>query len=180
MLLINCRDRMCITYYSYQKVGTFITNRNNHESMNKKISIGLGVFALAIMLGIGVTSAMAADTSSTSAPFISRCGQSIQKGYGMMSDTITKLLGMSQAEIQVERDAGKKLTEIAQEKNVSEETLIDSMSAVRKQNLDEAVKNGNMTEEQANERLEWMKEKIKSGTCSGGMGQGGCNGGCHQ
>jgi len=148
--------------------------------MNKKISIGLGIFALTLMLGVGVSSVMAADTSSSSGTLISRCGQSIQKRYGMMSDTITKLLGMSQEEIQAERDTGKKLTEIAQEKNVSEETLIDSMSAVRKQNLDEAVKNGYMTQEQADERMEWMKEKIKGGSCDGGFGHGGCGGGCHQ
>ena len=148
--------------------------------MNKKIAIGLGVFALAIMLGVGVTSALAADTSSTPAPFISRCGQSIQNGYAAMSDTITKLLGMTKEEIQAKQDAGEKLTEIAEEKNVSEEVLVDSMSATGKLNLDEAVKSGYMTQAQADERLEWMKEKIKGGTCSGGMGRGGCNGGCHQ
>ena len=146
--------------------------------MNKKILIGLSIFA--VLASIGVSSVMAADTSSSSTPFISRCGQSIQKGYGMMSDAITKLLGMSQDQIQAERVAGKSIVEIAQEKNVSEQALIDSMSASRKQNLDEAVKNGYMTQAQADERLEWMKEKVKSGSCDGGLSRGGCTGGCHQ
>jgi hypothetical protein len=59
---------------------------------------------------------MATDTASSGAPFISRCGQSIQKGYGVMSDAIVKLLGMSQEQIQTEREAGKSIAEIAQEK----------------------------------------------------------------
>ena len=109
--------------------------------MNKKISIGLGIFALTLTLAIGVSSAMAVDTSSNGDSFISRCEQTIQKGYGVMSDTITKLLGMSQEEIQAGREAGKNLTEIAQEKNVSKQTLINSMLETKKKSLGEAVKN---------------------------------------
>jgi hypothetical protein len=165
-------------------VGAFISisNLNRNEIMNKKISIGLGVFALTLMLCVGVSSVMAADTSSSSAPFISRCGQSIQKGYGMMSDTITKLLGMSQEQIQTEREAGKSIVEIAQEKNINEQTLIGSMLEARKQNLQEAVSNGYLTQKQADERLEWMNERIKGQAENGGgrFGHGGCGGGCHQ
>ena len=150
--------------------------------MNKKITIGLGILALTLMLAIGVSSVMAADNSSNSAPFISRCGQSIQKGYGMMSDAITKLLGISQEQIQAEREAGKSIVEIAQEKNINEQTLIGSMLEARKQNLQEAVSNGYLTQEQADERLEWMKERIEKQAVNGGgcFGHGGCGGGCHQ
>jgi hypothetical protein len=165
-------------------VGAFISisNLNRNEIMNKKISIGLGVFALTLMLGVGASSVMAADTSSSSAPFISRCGQSIQKGYGMISDTIIKLLGMSQEQIQTEREAGKSIVEIAQEKNINEQTLIGSMLEARKQNLQEAVSNGYLTQKQADERLEWMNERIKGQAENGGgrFGHGGCGGGCHQ
>ena len=150
--------------------------------MNKKISIGLGIFALTLMLGVGVYSVMAADTSSSSAPFISRCGQSIQKGYGVMSDAVTKLLGMSQEQIQTEREAGKSIVEIAQEKNINEQALIGGMLEAKKQNLQEAVTDGYLTQVQADERLEWMNERIKGQAENGGgrFGHGGCGGGCHQ
>jgi len=150
--------------------------------MNKKLSIGLGIFALTLTLAIGVSSAMAANNSPSSAPFISRCGQSIQKGYGMMSDVVAKLLGMSQEQIQTEREAGKSVAEIAQEKNINEQTLIGSMLEARKQNLQEAVSNGYLTQKQADERLEWMNERIKGQAENGGgrFGHGGCGGGCHQ
>jgi len=165
-------------------VGAFISisNLNKNEIMNKKISIGLGIFALTLMLGVGVSSVMAADTSSSSAPFISRCGQSIQKGYGVMSDAVTKLLGMSQEQIQTEREAGKSIVEIAQEKNINEQALIGGMLEARKQNLQEAVTDGYLTQDQADERLEWMNERIKGQAENGGgrFGHGGCGGGCHQ
>jgi len=142
----------------------------------------LGIFALTLMLGVGVSSVMAADTSSSSAPFISRCGQSIQKGYGVMSDAVTKLLGMSQEQIQTEREAGKSIVEIAQEKNINEQALIGGMLEARKQNLQEAVTDGYLTQDQADERLEWMNERIKGQAENGGgrFGHGGCGGGCHQ
>jgi len=150
--------------------------------MNKKLSIGLGIFALTLTLAIGVSSAMATDTASSGAPFISRCGQSIQKGYGVMSDAIAKLLGMSQEQIQTEREAGKSIAEIAQEKNINEQTLIGGMLEARKQNLQEAVSNGYLTQEQADKRLGWMNERIKGQAENGGgrFGHGGCGGGCHQ
>ena len=99
-----------------------------------------------------------------------------------MSDAVTKLLGMSQEQIQTEREAGKSIVEIAQEKNINEQTLIGGMLEARKQNLQEAVTDGYLTQDQADERLEWMNERIKGQAENGGgcFGHGGCGGGCHQ
>ena len=99
-----------------------------------------------------------------------------------MSDAVTKLLGMSQEQIQTEREAGKSIVEIAREKNINEQALIGGMLEARKQNLQEAVSNGYLTQKQADERLEWMNERIKGQAENGGgrFGHGGCGGGCHQ
>ncbi len=152
--------------------------------MNRKTSLGMGGLALALMLTVGVSVVMAADNSSSADSFVSHCGQSIQKGYGMMSDTIANLLGMSQEEIQTERGGGKSISEIAQEKDIAEQELIGGMLEAKTQNFQEAVESGYLTQEQADERMEWMKEKIERKVENGGgrFGRGsheGC-GGCHR
>ncbi len=150
--------------------------------MNKKIKIGLGIFVLTFMLAIGATSAMAADTTTDSNSFVGKCGQTIQKGYGMMSEIIANILGMSQEEIQTEKENGKSITEIAQEKDIAEQALIDGMLEAKTHNFQEAVENGYLTQEQADERLERMKEKIERKVKNGGgsFGHKGCTGGCHR
>ncbi len=150
--------------------------------MNKKISLGLGVLALTLMLTFGVSAVMAADDSSSVDSFVGKCGQTIQKGYGMMSDMIADLLGMSQEEIQTEREGGKSIAEIAQEKDINKEMLVNSMLEAKQQRFQEAVASGYLTQEQANEKVDWMKEKIerKVENSGRGFGHGGCGGGCHQ
>jgi hypothetical protein len=160
---------------------TIKSNLKITKTMNKKLSVGMGIFALMLALAIGTTSVMASDTTSSNS-FVGKCGQTIQKGYGMMSDAIANLLGMSQEEIQTERESGKSIAEIAQEKDITEQILVDSMLEAKTQRFQEAVTNGYLTLEQADERLEWMKEKIEGKMENGGgrFGRGGCNGGCHQ
>lgn len=54
-----------------------------------------------------------------------------------MSDAIVDLLGMSQEEIQTEREGGKSIAEIAQEKDANKETLVDSMLEAKQQRFQE-------------------------------------------
>ncbi len=152
--------------------------------MNKKISLGIGALALALILTVGVSAVMAADDSSNDDSFAGKCGQAIQKGYGMMFDVIADFLGMSQEEIQTERESGKSIAEIAQEKDITEQELSDSMLEAKTERFQEAVENGYLTQEQADERMERMQEKIerkmeKTGGRFGHKGHGDC-GECHQ
>ncbi len=150
--------------------------------MNKKISLGLGVLVLTLMLTFGVSAVMAADDSSNVDSFVGKCGQTIQKGYGVTSDVIADLLGMSQKEIQAERENGKSIAKIAQEKYVNKEMLVDSMLEAKQQRFQEAVASGYLAQEQADEKIDWMKEKIerKVENSGRGFGHGGCGGGCHR
>jgi hypothetical protein len=92
----------------------------------------------------------------------------------VVSDAITNLLGMSQEEIYTERSAGKTLSEIAQEKGVTDQQVIDAMLAGRQEVIDQALADGRITQEQA----DWMQEAMKTMTPlmltkpfgSGGMG----------
>ncbi len=135
---------------------------------NKKVKIGIGALILALMLTVGVSVAVAADHSSNSDSFISRCGQTIQKGYGMMSDVIADLLGMSREEVQAERESGKSIAEIAQEEGVDEQALIDGMLEAKEQHFQEAVENGYLAQDQADQRMEWMEEKMERKIENGG------------
>ncbi len=104
----------------------------------------------------------------------------------MMDDVITKLLGMTAEQIQEQRQAGKSLAQIAATKNISEDTLINTILAERKADLQKLVDAKTLTQDQANQRLEFMKTQIKQmverttvgpPAGRGMMGRSGWNGG---
>jgi hypothetical protein len=76
----------------------------------------------------------------------------------VVSDAITGLLGMPQEEIYAERAAGKTLSEIAAEKGVTDQQLIDAMLAGRQEVIDQALADGRITQAQA----DWMQEAMKT------------------
>lgn len=82
------------------------------------------------------------------------------KGMGP-DEAVTELLGMTAEEIQALRESGKSLVQIAAEKNVTEESLINAILADRQASLQAMVTAGNTTQAQADLMLEQMKERIK-------------------
>ncbi len=81
---------------------------------------------------------------------------------GNLLDTFSKLLGMTPAEIQAERIQGKSLAQIAEGKGVTEEKLIQEAMAARKDQIDQWVKDGKMTQTQADYMLSQMETRIKA------------------
>jgi len=79
-------------------------------------------------------------------------------GAGVVSDAITKLLGMTQEQIYAERQAGKTLADIAKEKDVTDQQLIDAMLAGQQEAIAQAVKDGRVTQAQA----VWMQARMKA------------------
>ncbi len=115
-------------------------------------------------------------------------------GFGGVynDDVITKLLGLTAAQIQEQRQAGKSLVQIAASKNVSEDVLINTILADRKADLQKLVDAKTLTQDQANLRLDFMKTQIKTMVerttvgppanrgqrgGAGGMGKGAMGGG---
>jgi hypothetical protein len=114
-------------------------------------------------------------------------------GGGMMGrpdwagqpDAVATLLGMTQAEIQAERQAGKSLAQIAASKGVSEDKLIETILSAKKTLLQQAVTDGKLTQAQADLMIERMTAQIKVmverttvGPMMGGQGmRGGMRGG---
>jgi hypothetical protein len=77
-------------------------------------------------------------------------------------DVVTKLLGLTPEQIQEQRQAGKSLVQIAATKNISEDALINAIMADRKADLQKLVDAKTLTQDQANQRLDFMKTQIKT------------------
>jgi len=79
-------------------------------------------------------------------------------GAGVVSNAITKLLGMTPQELYAEHSSGKTLSEIAQEKGITDQQVIDAMLAGRQEMVAQAVTDGRITQAQA----DWMQEAMKT------------------
>lgn len=109
----------------------------------------------------------------------------ICRGVGSAANGVADLLGMKAADVATERRQGKSLADIAKEKGVSQDELINTILAPRKAALDQAVTDGRMTQAQADAMLARMQSSLTTGvqnTAPGGNGAcdgtGGANGGC--
>jgi hypothetical protein len=62
-------------------------------------------------------------------------------------------LGLTQTELFTELQAGKSIAEVAQEKNVSLDTIVEAIIAPRAERLNQLVTAGQLTQEEVNNRL---------------------------
>lgn len=67
---------------------------------------------------------------------------------------------MTDKEIQAQLDSGKSLKDILKEKNIKPEELKKYMLERKYKKIDEAVKNGEMTKEEANKKKQKIKERM--------------------
>ncbi len=117
----------------------------------KKITIGL---ILTTLLVVGAPSVLlAADDTAN-------LGLGIGRIYGNMITVVADFLGMTTDDIRAERWEGKSIAEIAADKNVSQDELIDAVVGARQDNLQDAIESEIITQEQADLCLEQMKERI--------------------
>lgn len=90
---------------------------------------------------------------------------------------VAKLLGLSADELKEQLKAGKSLAELATEKGVEAQKLIDAQAASMTTTINEALKAGKLTQEQADKQLANaadLAEKIVNGK---GFGEGRHHGG---
>lgn len=144
-----------------------------------------------LVLGNLATASAATGSASNSNPIVagacglgSQVGASMRAAGGRLADVVASLTGKSVTDVQAERASGKSFSQIAEESDVSEDDVVARTLAVRKAVLDESVKSGNVTQDQADQALETMKSRLTfrmSNTgagCGGGGGRGnGCGGG---
>lgn len=85
-------------------------------------------------------------------------------------------LGMTPAELLVELQAGKTIAQVAGEKGVAVETIVEAFVAGRAEQLAQLVANGQLTQEQADAMLATMRTNVTARLSepwsAGGPGQG--------
>ncbi len=82
-------------------------------------------------------------------------------------------LGMTQADLQTQLQSGKTLAQVAQEKGVTTQTLVDALLAQPKADLAQQVASGRITQAQADEELQELTNRIQTLINSGQPGRTG-------
>lgn len=143
----------------------------------KRKSIGLA--ALAVLLAVSVLWAATAFAK----PVRERTFQgSGIRGFGIggpragLKDA-AEVLGMTLDEILAAKSQGKTVAQIAAEKGITPELLVEKIVALRKAKLDALVQEGKITQEQANLALQATEKNIEAminetcqGNCAGNPG----------
>ena len=120
----------------------------------KALMIGTTVAVLSLAVAVP---AFAATTATPAAP---GWAGAICRGTTAVSKAVSDLLGMQPTDIAAQRQAGKSLAQIAKAKNVSQDKLVATILAAKKAALDQAVKNGRLTQAQADAMIEQMKNRV--------------------
>ncbi len=138
--------------------------------MFKKLGIVLGAAVAVGLVGLLVVSAALAQGSTPTATTTPQTGAPQGKsglpgrgapgagGSNGSMDEIAKLLNMTPDQIWAERVLGKTISDLAKEKGVSDQQLVDALVASQKTLLDQAVTDGRLTQAQADKWLDWYKQ----------------------
>ena len=138
--------------------------------MFKKLGIVLGSAVVVGLVGLLVASAAFAQGSTPTATATPQAGAPQAKlglqGRGAPGaggpnggmDEIANLLNMTSDQIWAERVLGKTISDLAKEKGVSDQQLVDALVASQKTLIDQAVTDGRLTQAQADKWLEWYKQ----------------------
>lgn len=98
-------------------------------------------------------------------------GHGMMDGRGASLDAAAKAIGVTTDELKTELKAGKSIADVAKTKNVDIQKVKDAMLAEVKTNLDQAVKDGKLTQEQADKAYQAAQQGIeKVVTATGPMG----------
>lgn len=94
-------------------------------------------------------------------------------GRGPGIDAAAEALGMERDELLEQLRDGRTLAEVAEERGVSAQAVVDALVAEVREHLDEAVEDGRLTREQADERIAGATERITERVQEGHPGPGG-------
>ena len=155
--------------------------------MFKRIAVLAATLSVVAILGATmVGAALAQGPTPTQVPF----GIGRHMGNGSVGgpawggqatrDVVSKLTGLKVEDIQAQRQAGKSLAQIAQAKGVATDKLVAEILAAKKSVVDGLVKDGKLTQSQADAMVANMQAQVKTAverTAIGpanGRGNGDC------
>jgi polyhydroxyalkanoate synthesis regulator phasin len=111
---------------------------------------------------------------SVQMPGISRGMRELGRGLMGGGDGLLSIaageLDMSLTDLLAELEDGKSIADVAEEKGVNIQVIVDAYLAQIQENLDEAVAEGNMTQTQANYRLQQAEERVSDLIDNAGLG----------
>jgi hypothetical protein len=132
--------------------------------MKKTILIAGVVLAALVVFGVGVVFAQGPTPFAGNGPIA-------QNGGGWMHDYVEQALaaklGLTEAQVEEQFAAGKTMYQIALDNGIKQENLTDFLNGVHQDAFAAAVKDGVMTQQQA----DWMLQRMQN---RGGYGTGNC------
>ena len=132
--------------------------------MKKTMLIAGIVLAALVVFGVGAVFAQGPNPYNGNGPMM-------QNGGGWMHEYVEKALasklGLTEAQVEEQFAAGKSMYQIALDNGIKEEDLTDFLNGVHQNAFAAAVKDGVMTQEQA----DWMLQRMQN---RGGYGTGNC------
>ncbi len=135
-----------------------------------------------VMVVLGIVTVVAATTAfaappTPQAPVAGRgihtpgtgMAQGLAMGYGRgggmpqwagMQEEVAQVLGISVADVQAARQAGKSLAQIAADKGMSKDKLVRTILSAKKADLDAAVKAGTLSQANADAMYANMQQRV--------------------
>jgi hypothetical protein len=93
-------------------------------------------------------------------PFRGGPGMMGHRGDGHHLDAAAKALGLSTDDLRTQLDGGKTLAQVAQDKGVDPQKVIDALVADENAELDQAVEDGKLTQAQADDMKSHAVERV--------------------
>ena len=94
-------------------------------------------------------------------------------GFGIDLQKAAQTLGMTEADLQTELQSGKTLAQVAQEKGVDTQKLVDAFLSAAKADLAQQVADGRITQSQADQTLQELTTRVQTLINSGQPGRSG-------
>jgi hypothetical protein len=137
----------------------------------------LAAFALLAGVAVAATSVGGSERCCTSGEGEGKHGPRGNGNHEEMQGVIADTLGISSEELQSELESGKTVAQLAEEKGISVDAVVDAMTAKIFESIDQAVADGNLDAEKAEEiksgTPDRVRERIENGPPERGHGPGG-------
>ncbi|GAV22187.1 DUF2680 domain-containing protein [Carboxydothermus pertinax] len=135
------------------------------KEWGKKVIAGATIIGLLVTAAPAVYAATTNDGSTSTTSKIVETyrgfGKHFGRAFGGMMDNVAKFLGIDVSTLMSERHSGKTLAQIAKEKGKTEDELVNYLVEQKKAKINQLVKDGKITQAQADAMLQNITERTK-------------------